>query len=141
MAAVIHKLEKDVGIIEKLCNNKVSTSINLQRKYTEWEANKTYKVSWLTTSYRFQLIIWFMNQQKCILLSFWIEKSKQNQESRENLSLQVRKIIAICFQCSTSLALYRIRVCLWHLEKVISDKASNLQGRDLKASPLKTCNG
>jgi hypothetical protein len=39
LTAVIHKLEKDVGIIEKLCDNKVSASINLQRKlYNEREA-------------------------------------------------------------------------------------------------------
>lgn len=41
LTAVIHKLEKDVSIIEKLCDNKVSASINLQRKlYNEREAFK-----------------------------------------------------------------------------------------------------
>ena len=29
LTAVIHKLEKDISVIEKLCNYKVSTSINL----------------------------------------------------------------------------------------------------------------
>jgi hypothetical protein len=31
LTAVIHELEKDISIVEKLCNNEVSTSINLQR--------------------------------------------------------------------------------------------------------------
>jgi capsid protein len=43
LTAVVHKLEKDIGVIEKLCNYKVSTSIDLQRncrlrmKLYKWE--------------------------------------------------------------------------------------------------------